>query len=221
MHRLLDRACPNPFPTTVGQILYSVHSATSFDGMVPLGMRENVQLLRKQPLRLHVAFLSSQVNRTYFVPLDRMYLLNKFAHHSPSVNNVRFGPNEVALLTGGDLSECIPQDGLKRFGNRHIIPMEKLEDRYWLIVKVQENAGAIWERGSFRFMYEPISEYGKIPMFKPTFPMDVEKSAFCSSVKPFYGITQLNSGPIPCSLDLFFHRRPVFRTPRFRPIPQH
>jgi len=125
-----------------------------------------------------MAFLSAQVNRTYFVPLDRLFLLNKSAHPSPNVNNIHFGPNEVAFLTHTELSQRIPLDGLKRFGHRYIIATENLNDRYWLIVNVRENAGAIWERGSFRFMYEPIGEYRKMPMFKPTFPMDVENALF-------------------------------------------
>lgn len=128
--------------------------------------------------RLHGAFLSSQINRTFFVPLDRLLLLDKSLRPCQRIKNVRFGSNEVALLTHAELSQRIPQDGLKRFGDRYKFPIDNLDDRYWIIVKVRENAGAIWERHLFRFMYEPTGEYGKIPMFEPTYPMEVEKALF-------------------------------------------
>ena len=128
--------------------------------------------------RLHGAFLSSQINRTYFVPLDRLLLLDKSLRPCHGIKNVRFGTNEVALLRHAELSQRIPQDGLKRFGDLYKFPIDNLDDRYWLIVKVRENAGAIWERHLFRFMYEPNGEYGKIPMFEPTYPKEVEKALF-------------------------------------------
>ena len=128
--------------------------------------------------RLHTAFLSSQVSRTYFVPLDRLCLVDKSVQTRKRVRNLRFGSNEVALLTGAELSQRIPLDELKRFGHRYEFPIQRLDDRYWLIVTVRETAGALWERSWFRFMYVPMSEFSTIPMFKPTFPKEVEEAFF-------------------------------------------
>ena len=127
-------------------------------------------------LRLHRAFLSSQINRTYFVPLDRLSLMDRSVRPHKNVKNIHFGPNEVVLLTSAELRQRIPQDGLKRFGHQFEFPIERLDDRYWLIVTTVENAGVIWERTWRRFMYHPIDTFGKSPMFKSTFPNEIEEA---------------------------------------------
>lgn len=132
----------------------------------------------KTALRLHRAFLSSQVSRTYLVPLDRLCLVNKSARPRTNVKNIHYGPNEIVLLTKSELSRRIPEDGLRRFGHQYEFPTERLGDRYWLIVNVQEKAGAIWKRMWRRFLYEPIGAFGTTPMFKPIFPNEIEEAIF-------------------------------------------
>ena len=129
-------------------------------------------------LRLHRAFLSSQISRAYFVPLDRLSLRDRSARPHKNVTNIHFGPNEVVLLTKSELSRRIPEDGLRRFGYLYEFPTERLDDRYWLIVNVKEKAGSIWNRTWRRFLYEPIGASGKTPMFKPIFPNEIEEAIF-------------------------------------------
>lgn len=129
-------------------------------------------------LQLHRAFLSSQVRRTYLVPLDRLCLVNKSVRPKKNIKEIHFGPNQVVLLTQSELSRRIPEDGLGRFGHQYDFPTERLDDRHWLIVNVQEKAGAIWERPWRRFLYEPIGAFGNAPMFKPIFPKEIEEAIF-------------------------------------------
>ena len=131
-------------------------------------------------LRLHRAFLSSQVNRTFLVPLDRLFLRDESAHHYRAIKSVEFGPNVIALLNSADLARRTPPDGLKRFGNGYEFPEERLDDRlddrYWLITTVQEDAGAIWERIWLRIIYESMDDIGRVPVFRSTFPPKIEEA---------------------------------------------
>ena len=127
-------------------------------------------------LRLHRAFLSSQVNRTFLVPLDRLLLRDESAHHYRAIESIEFGPNEIALLTSAELARRTPQDGLKRFGSGYEFPEERLDDRYWLITTVQEDAGAVWERIWLRIIYESMDDIGRVPVFRSTFPPKIEEA---------------------------------------------
>lgn len=129
-------------------------------------------------LQLHRAFLSSYISSTHLVPLDRLCLVNKSARPQKDVKNIHFGPNEIVLLTKSELSRRIPEDGLRRFGHSYEFPTERLDDRYWLVVNVQEKAGEIWKRTWRRFLYEPIGAFGTTPMFKPIFPKEIEEAIF-------------------------------------------
>lgn len=129
-------------------------------------------------LRLHRAFLSSQVSRAYLVPLDGLCLTDRSARFHKNVKNINFGPNEVVLLTSSELSRRIPEDGLRRFGHQYDFPVKRLDDRYWLFVTAREKAGAIWERTWRRFLYVPMRAFGKVPMFKSIFPTEIEEALF-------------------------------------------
>ena len=186
----LENSCRNVYSSIIGSRLPHEHSATSW----PVDLQSALHnFLRwngapwyggdfpnsdETTLQLHRAFLSSQVNRTYLVPLDRLCLVNKSAHPQKNVKNIHFGPNEIVLLTKSELSRRIPEDELRRFGYLYEFPTERLDDRYWLIVNVQENAGAIWKRTWRRFLYEPIGAFGKSPMFKSTFSNEIEEAIF-------------------------------------------
>ncbi|MYD93233.1 MAG: hypothetical protein F4Y02_05975 [Chloroflexi bacterium] len=131
-------------------------------------------------LRLHRAFLCSQVSRTFLVPLDRLYLLDASAHHHQKLENVAFGPNEVTQLTSDKLIHRIPHFGLKRFGQRYEFPVQELGDRCWLITTVQEDAGAIWKRNRhgvlLGLLNETMDSIGKIPVFRSALPSIVEEA---------------------------------------------
>ena len=131
-------------------------------------------------LRLHRAFLCSQVTRTILVPLDRLYLLNASTHQHQKLENISFGPNEVTQLTSDNLIHRIPHYGLKRFGQRYEFPVQELDDRCWLITTVQEDAGATWKRNRhgvlLGLLNETMDSIGKIPVFRSTLPSTVEEA---------------------------------------------
>ena len=129
-------------------------------------------------VNLHRAFLSSTVNRTYFAPLDRLCLLRYSVRLSEKLTSVRFGPNEIVLLTSEELSHRIPCEALSRFGPRHEFPLKQLDDRYWLVVTVQEDAGPIWKRNWHQIWYERLDDFDKIPVFESTYPAQVEDALF-------------------------------------------
>ena len=129
-------------------------------------------------LDLHRAFLSTGVTRSYFAPLDGLSLEDWSVSPHQKVKNIRFGPNEIALLTSGELGQRIPNEGLKRFGGWCEFPIEKLDDRYWLIVTVHEDSGPIWERKRSRLFHMTWSAIGNVPVYEPTYPAPIEDALF-------------------------------------------
>lgn len=129
-------------------------------------------------LALHQAFLATEVKRTHLAPLDRLDLENPTQHPHEPVKSVRFGPNEIALLSSAALGQRVRHDALKRFGHWHQFPTEKLDDFYWLVVSKREEAGPIWERTWLGILHKTWDEIGQVPVFEPTYPAPIEDALF-------------------------------------------
>jgi hypothetical protein len=129
-------------------------------------------------LRLHQSFLSTEVNRTYFAPLDRLGLEDTTQHPWQKLEHIRFGPNEILLLKSADLAQAVRYEALKRFDRWYWLPIESLDDFYWLMVRTREEAGPIWTRTWHAVVHMTWSEVGRVPVFEPTYPGPVEDALF-------------------------------------------
>lgn len=129
-------------------------------------------------LALHQAFLATEVERTHLAPLDRLDLKNLTQHPHEPVKSVRFGPNEIALLSSVALGQRVRHHALKRFDHWHQFPTEELDNFYWLIVSAPEEAGPIWERTWLGNLHKTWDEIGQIPIFEPTYPEPIEDALF-------------------------------------------
>lgn len=129
-------------------------------------------------LRLHQAFLGTEVNRIYFAPLDRLDLEDPTQRPRQSLEHVRFGLNEIVLLKSTDLAHRVGADALQRFDRWYWFPNERLDDLYWLIVSTREKAGPIWERTWRAVLHRVWSEFDHFPIFEPTYPGPVEDALF-------------------------------------------
>jgi hypothetical protein len=128
--------------------------------------------------KLHRAFLVEEVTRFHYAPLDRLDLDDSSQRPHQSVENVRFGTNEIALLRRGELGRRVRHDALKRFGRWQQFPVERLDGFYWLVTSESEPAGALWERTWLGVLHKRWDEIGKVPVFEPTFPSPVEDALF-------------------------------------------
>ena len=130
-------------------------------------------------LRLHQAFLATEVKRTYFAPLDRLDLLDRTQRPWQTLEHIRFGPNEVLLLKSADLARRVRPEVLKRFGRWYCFQTEKLDGFYWLIVSACEEAGPIWKRHAWSAMFHmTFDAVGREPLFKSTYPAPIEDALF-------------------------------------------
>jgi hypothetical protein len=129
-------------------------------------------------LRLHEAFLAKEVNRTYFVPLDRLSLEDCAQRPRQRLEHARFGPNEILLLKTADLATRVRSKALARFDQWHTFPIEHLHDFYWLVVSTCEEAGPIWSRTWHAMLHETLGEIGHLPIFEPIYPQPVEDALF-------------------------------------------
>ncbi len=128
---------------------------------------------------LHTAYFESKIERRYFVPLDRLDLID-LAKKSPSreVSDIHFGPCEIAFLDRDALEERIPVAALNRFEQRYRFPADQLTGFFWLIVTAQENAGPVWKRDSWSFLDKSLAEIGKMPLYDPAYPPPIEDALF-------------------------------------------
>lgn len=133
---------------------------------------------RETALQLHQTFLNAQVNRTYFVPLDRLDLEDSTHPKPQRLEQVQFGPNQVQLLKRADLMRAFRCGALKRFGHRYGFEIESLHDLHWLVVNAREEAGPIWKRTSYSVLHNTLDQLGRLPIFEATFPAPVENAVF-------------------------------------------
>ena len=187
---LLERNCRDTYVAISGSRLHGVSAGDTEPSVLQSALRNFFRwngapwYCKHRPsaddtaLNLHQAFLSSKIKRTYFVPLDCLCLWRHSVRPSEKLTSVRFGPNEIVLLTSEELGHRIPCEALGRFGPRHEFPFKQLGDRYWLVVTVQEEAGPIWTRNWHRFWYELLDDLDKIAAFEPTYSAAVENALF-------------------------------------------
>jgi hypothetical protein len=128
--------------------------------------------------RLHKAFSIAEVNRTYFVPLNRLNLEDRTQRSARMLEQVRFGPNEILLLKSADLAERVRYEALKRFERWYWFPTEGLDDFYWLVVSTLEEAGPIWNRTWRAILHETLDAVGHISVFQPIYPAPIEDALF-------------------------------------------
>jgi len=134
--------------------------------------------IEETALKLHQTFLAEEVKRYHFAPLDRLDLEDSSERAHQSVENIRFGTNEIAFLRSADLGRRVRHDALKRFGRWQQFPVERLDGFYWLVTSESEPAGAIWERTWLGVLHKRWDEIGKVPVFESTFPSPVEDALF-------------------------------------------
>ena len=187
---LLERNCRDTYVAISGSRLHGVSAGDTEPSALQSALRnffrwngapwycEHRPNADDTALNLHQAFLSSKIKRTDFVPLDRLCLWRDSVRPSEKLTSVRFGSNEVVLLTSEELGHRIPCEALGRFGPRHEFPFKQLGDRYWLVVTVQEKAGPIWTRNWHRVRYELLDDLDKIAVFEPTYSTAIENALF-------------------------------------------
>ena len=127
---------------------------------------------------LHRAFLSRSVRRTYLVPLDRLSLEDRSGDGTQEVTRIRFGPNEIVRLDGGDLALRVPVDALARFGARYQFPTAELDGFCWLATAETEPAGPLEKRTWLGLLNTALLELETVELFRPTYPARVEDALF-------------------------------------------
>lgn len=128
--------------------------------------------------RLHRAFLMPEVRRTYFVPLDRLELADRNKRPPKTIQQIGFGPCEIALLEKAALLDRIPVAALGRFDRGFWFPVDDLAGFYWLIVAKDEEAGPIWRRSWYAIFDTPLDAIGRLTLYEPTYPAPLEDALF-------------------------------------------
>jgi len=138
----------------------------------------NVPKADETAFRLHSAFLATNVQTRYLIPLDRFALNDPTLDPQQVVPALRFGQNEIRELPKESLRELIPYKTLQRFGSSYEFPLEDLSGFHWLICNVQEEAGPLWRRTWLRILYQPLDLIGTVPVFASNFSAETEDALF-------------------------------------------
>ena len=127
---------------------------------------------------LHRAFLRRTIQRTYLVPLDRLFLEDPSSGRRHEVTSVRFGPNEIVRLHRDELAQRVPINALARFGPRYRFPTAELDGFCWLVTSQTENAGTLEKRTWLDLLNTGLTEVDTVMLFRSTHPTPVENALF-------------------------------------------
>ena len=127
---------------------------------------------------LHHAFLRRTINRTYLVPLDRLFLEDRSSGSRNEVTSVLFGQNEIVRLQRDDLSRRVPVDALARFGARYQFPTAELDGFCWLATSRTEQSGPLERRTWLNLLNTSLAEVDTVELFRSTYPTPVESALF-------------------------------------------
>ena len=127
---------------------------------------------------LHRAFLRRTIQRTYLVPLDRLFLEDPSSGRRHEVTSVRFGPNEIVRLQRDELAQRVPINALARFGPRYRFPTAELDGFCWLVTSQTENAGTLEKRTWLDLLNTGLTEVDTVMLFRSTHPTPVENALF-------------------------------------------
>ena len=127
---------------------------------------------------LHRAFLRQTIQRTYLVPLDRLFLEDRSSGSSHEVTSVRFGPNEIVRLQRDQLAKRVPVNALARFGSKDHFPTVELDGFCWLVTNRTEQAGTLEKRTWLDLLNKNLAELGTVRLFRSTYPPPVEDALF-------------------------------------------
>ena len=127
---------------------------------------------------LHRAFLRQSIRRTYLVPLDRLFLKDRSSGSMQEATSIRFGPNEVARLSGAELERRAPLHALARFGAKYECRIAKLDGFCWLATSCIEPAGPVERRTWLNVLNASSASVGTVGLYRPTYPTPVENALF-------------------------------------------
>ena len=127
---------------------------------------------------LHRSFLQRNIQRTYLVPLDQLFLEDRSSGRRQEVASVRFGPNEIVRLQRDELARRVPVDALARFGPRYRFPTAELDGFCWLATSRPEHAGTLEKRTWLDLLNTSLAEVDTVRLFRSTYPTPVENALF-------------------------------------------
>jgi hypothetical protein len=128
--------------------------------------------------RLHSALLMEKVHRLYLAPLDRLELEDKTKRPREALLRVCFGSCEIVLLDDDYIVKFVPVDALKRFGEPYCFPSPQLAGFYYLVVRSEEKAGPIWQRGLLPWIHGTVDKLDRVEIYKPFYAEPVEDAIF-------------------------------------------
>jgi hypothetical protein len=124
----------------------------------------------------------SKVQRIYFAPLDQLGLVDTTKRPHEDLYRISFGNCEIVVLEDEHLVRRIPVLALRRFETRYWFESERLARFYYLVTRVKETAGPIWQRGCWanlhQFLGKRLEEIGQITLYESVYPEPIEDALF-------------------------------------------